>query len=253
MPCLWCYVCLVLLRFRLYAFIEAAALRSIVLRYAGAPIATRVSFFFSFFFLVGDVTLFEYFCAIIMVFSLYGEYVVRFFLRMVFFYPVVSTGWNSNIISLLCKNSITKQTYAFSQAHRKNQRLSISSLLPSYTKISCCLLSSLNKKLPLKFIEITHSSQAHRKNQRPLRVGLLGPFYTLNRRFHIVESLLSTMWKVWKIIPDLLCQLVEVNTWRKEPPRDILNTFLGMFEPSGLIMNATDKTLHNKKAASRCQ
>ena len=216
MPCLWCYVCLVLLRFRLYAFIEAAALRSIVLRCAGAPIATRVSFFFSFF-LVGDVTLFEYFCAIIMVFSLYGEYVVRFFLRMVFFYPVVSTGWNSNIISLLCKNSITKQTYAFSQAHRKNQRLSISSLLPSYTKISCCLLSSLNKKLPLKFIEIIHSSQAHRKNQRPLRVGLLGPFYTLNRRFHTVESLLSTKWKVWKIIPDLLCQLVEVNAWRKEP------------------------------------
>ena len=31
------YVCFVLLRFRLYAFIEAAALRSIMLRYAGAP------------------------------------------------------------------------------------------------------------------------------------------------------------------------------------------------------------------------
>ena len=29
---LWCYVCFVLLRFRLYAFVEAAALRSIVLR-----------------------------------------------------------------------------------------------------------------------------------------------------------------------------------------------------------------------------
>ena len=37
----------VLLRFRLCAFVEAAALRSIVLRYAGAPIATRV--FYSFF------------------------------------------------------------------------------------------------------------------------------------------------------------------------------------------------------------
>ena len=34
----------VLLRFHLYAFVEAAALRSIVLRYAGAPIATRVFF-----------------------------------------------------------------------------------------------------------------------------------------------------------------------------------------------------------------
>ena len=52
----WCYGCFVLLRFRLYAFVEAAALRSIVLRYAGAPIATRVSF--SFF---GDVAFSEYF------------------------------------------------------------------------------------------------------------------------------------------------------------------------------------------------
>ena len=43
---------LVLLRFRLYAFVEAAALRSIVLRYAGAPIATRVSFLFFLFLLI---------------------------------------------------------------------------------------------------------------------------------------------------------------------------------------------------------
>ena len=64
-----------------------------------------------------------------------------------------------------------------------------------------------------------------------------------------MESKLSTMWKIWKIILDLLCQLVEVNAWKREPrsneydtPRDILNTFFGMFEPSGLIMNATDKT-----------
>ena len=41
---LWCYFCFVLLRFRLYAFVEAA-LRSITLRYTRAPIATRVSFF----------------------------------------------------------------------------------------------------------------------------------------------------------------------------------------------------------------
>ena len=37
---LFCFV------FRLYAFVEAAALRSIVLRYASAPIATRVFFLF---------------------------------------------------------------------------------------------------------------------------------------------------------------------------------------------------------------
>ena len=42
---LWSYLCFVLLRFCLNAFIEAAALRSIVLRHAGAPIATHVSFF----------------------------------------------------------------------------------------------------------------------------------------------------------------------------------------------------------------
>ena len=42
---LWCYVCFVLLRFRIYAFVEAATLRSIVLRYAGASIAARVFIF----------------------------------------------------------------------------------------------------------------------------------------------------------------------------------------------------------------
>ena len=39
---LFCFV------FHPYAFVEAAALRSIVLRYAGVPIVTRVSFFLSF-------------------------------------------------------------------------------------------------------------------------------------------------------------------------------------------------------------
>ena len=42
---LFCFALLCFV-FRLYAFVEAAALRSIVLRYAGAPIATRVSFCF---------------------------------------------------------------------------------------------------------------------------------------------------------------------------------------------------------------
>ena len=49
---LFCFV------FRLYAFDEAAALRSIVLRYAGAPIATRVFFSFCLF---GDVAFFRVF------------------------------------------------------------------------------------------------------------------------------------------------------------------------------------------------
>ena len=73
---LWCYVCFVLLRFHPYAFVEAAALRSIVLRYAGVPIVTRVSFFLSFFF----VAFFESCFCTISALSLYGEYVVRSFL-----------------------------------------------------------------------------------------------------------------------------------------------------------------------------
>ena len=64
-------VCFVLLRFRLYALVEAAALRLIVLRYAGAPIATRISSLFPFVFF-GHVAFSEYF--------LYEECVVRSFL-----------------------------------------------------------------------------------------------------------------------------------------------------------------------------
>ena len=91
---LFCFV------FVFYAFLEAAALRSIVLRYAGAPIATRVSF--SFF---GDVASSEYF---FVPFSLSlcmesTSYVLSF--RMVFFY-LVTTGWIFYIS--LCENSINQ-------------------------------------------------------------------------------------------------------------------------------------------------
>ena len=86
---LWCYLRCVLLRFRLCAFVEAAALGSIVLRYAGATTATRVSFFF----------LFIWRCRFFRVFfvpfplSLCMEstsYVLSFW--MVLFY-LVTTGW----------------------------------------------------------------------------------------------------------------------------------------------------------------
>ena len=82
------YVCFVLLRFRLDAFVEAAALRPIVLRHAGVPIATRVSFFLFFpFCLFGNVAFSEYF---FVPFPLYlcmesTSYVLSF--RMVFFLP----------------------------------------------------------------------------------------------------------------------------------------------------------------------
>ena len=63
----------------LYAFVEAAALGSVVLRYAGVPIAARVSFFYFFplFFVYLEMSLFP---SIFSAFSLYGESVVRFFL-----------------------------------------------------------------------------------------------------------------------------------------------------------------------------
>ena len=72
----------VLLCFRLYAFVEAAALRSIFLRYAGAPIATpRVSFPFLFPFIYLKMSLFPgIFVVPYSGFSLFGEYVVRSFL-----------------------------------------------------------------------------------------------------------------------------------------------------------------------------
>ena len=90
-------VCFVLLRFRLLdAFVEAGALRSIVLRYAGAPTATVHVYFFPFFpfCLFGeDVAFSEYFLYDFR-FSWCVEstpYVLSF--RMVFFYLVTSTGW----------------------------------------------------------------------------------------------------------------------------------------------------------------
>ena len=65
---LWCYVCFALLRFRLYGFVEAAGLRSIVLRYAGAPIATTL---FVFVFVFRSMPLFPSIFCTISAFSLY--------------------------------------------------------------------------------------------------------------------------------------------------------------------------------------
>ena len=83
---LWWHGCFVSLRFRLYAFVEAAALRLIVLRYAGAPIATRVSFFFSPFVYL-EMSLFPSLFCTIAALSLNREYVVRSFLPDGVFLP----------------------------------------------------------------------------------------------------------------------------------------------------------------------
>ena len=97
-----CYVCFILLRFRLNAFVEAAALRSIVLRYASAPIATRG---------FGDVAFSEYFFVSFPL-SLCMEStsnVISF--RMVFFYLVI-TGWIFDIS--LCENSVDQSNQSTS-------------------------------------------------------------------------------------------------------------------------------------------
>ena len=103
---LWCYVCFVLLRFRIYAFVEAAALRSIVLQYAGAPIATRVLFCFIPGIIYGDVAfseyIFSYHCRFL--FFIKSTSYVLFF-RMVFVY-LVTTGWIFDIS--LRENSINQ-------------------------------------------------------------------------------------------------------------------------------------------------
>ena len=72
-------------RFRLCAFVEVATLGSIVLGYAGAPTATCVYSFFPFVSL--DMSFFPSIFCTIAVFSLYGEYVVRFFLPDGVFLP----------------------------------------------------------------------------------------------------------------------------------------------------------------------
>ena len=88
--------------FRRYAFVEAAALRSIVLRYAGAPIATRVSFFF-------EISLFPEYCLYHCRFLFVWRVRRTFFpSRMVFFY-LVTTGWILDIS--LCENSFIHHSF----------------------------------------------------------------------------------------------------------------------------------------------
>ena len=109
----------VLFRFRRFAFTEAAALRSIVprsivLRYACTPRATRsyptilcVFFFFlfsSFSCFFGDIAFSEYFCTI--TFTLCMENTSYVFLFQMAFFYLVTTGWIFYIS--LCENSKSK-------------------------------------------------------------------------------------------------------------------------------------------------
>ena len=134
---LWCHVCFVLLRVRLYAFVEAAALRSIVLRYAGVPIATRVSsFFFLFFCLFGDVAFSEYF------FRFLFEWRIRrtFFPSGWCFFYLVTTGWTFDIS--LCDNSINQSINQIMSGRRP----------PLYCTLTSIAMHGHKKKLNKKNI-----------------------------------------------------------------------------------------------------
>ena len=106
-------VCFVLFRFRIFAFIVAAALRPIFLRYAHAPTTPRsyltrvvcvlLFFYFFSFCLFGDVAFSEYFVSLPFPLCIESRSYVSPF-RMAFFY-LVTTG-RSFYISLLCENSI---------------------------------------------------------------------------------------------------------------------------------------------------
>ena len=72
--------------FRLYAFVEAAALRSIILRYAGVSIATRFVFFsLLFMWRCRFFRVFLYHFRFLFVWTI--EYIVRSFLPNVVFLP----------------------------------------------------------------------------------------------------------------------------------------------------------------------
>ena len=160
---LWCYLCFVLLRFYLYAFVEAAALRSIVLRYAGAPIATRVSFFFSFVYL--EMSLFLSIFCTIAVFSLYIEstsYVLSF--RMVFY--LVTTGWSFYIS--LCENSTINQSKpmglrVITVLPVVTKYLPVSSRCTTYDFLSRCKFSTLTTRQPVDEHSRSHAFRYGRK------------------------------------------------------------------------------------------
>ena len=104
------FLCFVLPRFRLYAFVEAAALRSIVLPCAGAPIATHDMFSFFFTFVYLEMSLFRniFLYHYNAVFSLYRVYVVRSFLLDGVFLPC-DHGLDF-LHTSLCENSIEKKS-----------------------------------------------------------------------------------------------------------------------------------------------
>ena len=119
---LWCYLCFVLLRFRLYVFVEAAALRSTVLRYAGAPIATHTCFFLFSFLLIWRCRVFRVFFVPLPFFLCMESTSYVLSSRLVFFY-LVTRGWNSDI-SLIFENSINQSMMTVRNIFRRRESIS---------------------------------------------------------------------------------------------------------------------------------
>ena len=177
---LCCSVCFVLFRFRLYAFVEAAALRSIVLRYAGVPIATRVSFFLFFPFL------FIWICRFFRVFfvscplSLCMEstsYVLSF--RMVFSF-LVTMDWI--FYNSLCENSINQSINQLLCARAK--RIRGTEILGGNRRSFVAGVS------PLSLLSNGH-------NERSLR--------------SLLETLSYCRWGIWTHGPALLTERTEMR------------------------------------------
>ena len=136
----WCYVCSVLLRFSsLCFFVEAAALRSIVLRYAGVPIATRV-FFFCLLFIYLEVSLFP------------SIFQLTSFPSGWYFFYLVTTGWIFDISLLLCENSINQSIKGGSYGNKILYRnLDVTQNFPNKISFHSLWVKMLPKNLPKIF------------------------------------------------------------------------------------------------------
>ena len=108
---LFCFVTFILF----YAFVEAAALCSIVHRYASAPIATRV-----FYYLFGEMSLFP------SIFLYHFRFIFVWRVRRTFFpsewcfFYLVTTCWVFDI-SLLCENPIIQFNQSMDSSYQNNQ------------------------------------------------------------------------------------------------------------------------------------
>ena len=142
---LWYYVRFVLFPFRLFAFLKVAALRSIVLRpsmcmrpdsHTQLPnnCLCPLWFFFLWFFfcLFGDIAFSVYFCTIA-VFSLYGEYFLRFSLPDCVFFDLASTDCFFYIN--FCENSINQSIHQPIIDQYSSPITSITSHLPGIVSV----------------------------------------------------------------------------------------------------------------------